>query len=193
MASIVKQTKRKAGVVLKSKTSGVIQGAKMVDVERENYGGAFSVQVATEPVMPETNKGFFTDWYKQFIIDGLLLEVKNLSTFFSTNAMTEYVICQEKGRGFMKYGYYRRVFVNSEGNIDNSDGDKSEGSVRYVNLWTGAVDLTCNFGSLTDCAHAQQVCREWNTWMAVHQFTNKELGLLEVYTCLLFSNGICNC
>ena len=39
MASIVKQSKRKAGMVLKSKTSGVIQGAWMVDVVRKNYGG----------------------------------------------------------------------------------------------------------------------------------------------------------
>ena len=85
--------------------------------------------------------------------------------------MTEYVICQENGRGFLKYGYYRRVFVNSEENIDNSDGDKSEDSVRYVNLWTGAVDLTCSYASLSDCVRSKKV------WF----FTKRDLPEIQYY------------
>ena len=126
-----------------------------------------------------------------------------MSLYFSANTMTEYVICKETGRGFLKYGFYRRVFVNSEGQIDNSDGDKTEESVRYINIWTGAVDLTCNYGSLSDYVRAQKAwffskrdlpeiqyylhaeaynlyASEWNTWQSLHNFTNKELGLPEV-------------
>jgi hypothetical protein len=208
MASVVKETKRKAGVVLKSKTSGVINGAEMVDVKRKTHEGVFSVQVATEPEMPEGVKGFYADWFKQYIIDGLLLEVKYLKTKneCAQNAMAEYVICLETGTGFKKYGFYQRVFVNSDGAIDNSDGDKSGDNVHYLNLWTGAVDSTCNFESPTVWARSKKVwfstqqdlpkiqyvlgaeayqvyCREWNGWMALYHCTNKELKL-EV--CVLF-------
>ena len=86
MAAIVKTTKRKVGLVLKSKTSGVIQGAQMVDVLRKNYEGAFSVQVAVEPERPEGVTGFFTAWFHQYILDGLLLESQHVKEeSFSTS------------------------------------------------------------------------------------------------------------
>ena len=65
--------------------------------------------------------------------------------------MTEHVICSENGKGFMKYGFYRRVFVNSEGVIDK-DGTE----VRYLNLWTGAADLTCNLESIRHCVQSRK-------------------------------------
>jgi hypothetical protein len=140
-AALVKTTKRKVGLVLKSKTSEVIQGAQMVDVLRKNYEGAFSVQVAIEPERPEGVTRFFTAWFHQYILDGLLLESQHVKEeSFSTSAMTEYVICRESGQGFMKYGFYRRVFVNSDGVVE-----KGGQEVRYLNLWTGAIDLTCNY------------------------------------------------
>ena len=142
---------------LKSKTSGVIQGARIVEVVRKNYGGAFSVQVACLPVVPATMKGYYKTWYQQYVIKGLLLENKHMNSYFSAHSMTEYVIYRESGRGFLKYGFYRRIFVNSEGfEIERSDGDNTEGSIRYINIWTGAVDETCNFELLSDYVRAQK-------------------------------------
>ena len=148
MASIMKQTKKPMGKELKSKTSGVIYGAQVVEFRRKNYEGSFRVQVAPEPERPEDVSGFYSTWFHQYVIEGLLLEDRHVKEqeSLSTSVMTEYVICQETGRGFMKYGFYRRVFVNSEGVIEK-DGKEA----RYLNLWTGAIYLTCNLESIRAC------------------------------------------
>jgi hypothetical protein len=210
-AALVKTNKRKVGLVLKSKTSGVIQGAKMVNFLRKNYEGAFSVQVATEPERPGDVAGFFTTWFHQYVLDGLLLESQHVKEeSFSTSAMTQYVICQESGQRVMKYGFYRRVFVNSDGVVE-----KGGQEARYLNLWTRAIDLTCTYESIRDCVQSRKVwfftqddlpkiqyflwaeaykiyCREWNVWVNVHKFTNKELGLLGVSAHLSIYGFACN-
>jgi hypothetical protein len=197
---------------LKAKTSGVIKGARIVEVVKANFGGTFSVQVACLPAVPDTMKGYYKTWFKQYIIEGLLLQNKHMNEYFSAHSMTEYVICRESGRGFLKYGFYRRIFVNSVGfEIDRSDGDGTDQSVRYINIWTGAVDETCNFGLLSDYVRAKKAwffskadlpeiqyylhaeaynryASEWNTWQSLYNFTNKELGLSEV-SIYLFINS----
>ena len=176
----------------------------MVEFRRKNYEGSFRVQMATEPERPEGVPEYFPKWYLGFIIEGLLLEEHHLAEAAPT--MGQYVVCQETGTGFMKYGFYRRVFVNSLGVIDKDGTDEG-----YVNMWTGAVDRTCDLDSIRYCVQSQKswffsaedvvkiqyyleteaykiYCREWNAWRSLHQFTNKEVGLVEVSATLLIHN-----
>ena len=51
----------------------------------------------------------------QYTLDGLLLEAQYVKEeSFSTSPMAQCVICSESGQKIMKYGFYRRVFVNSD-------------------------------------------------------------------------------
>ena len=102
---------------LEAKTSGVIKGVRMVEVVRANYGGRFEVQVACLPEVPDGIEGYYPGWFKQYIIDNLRLTDRHLSDYYSNSSMTEYVILQEVGKGFLKYGFYRRIFTNSDGDL----------------------------------------------------------------------------
>ena len=66
---------------LEAKTTGVIKGARMVEVVRANYGGRFEVQVACLPEVPDgtPEEGYFPGWFKQYVIPELRLAQKNLS------------------------------------------------------------------------------------------------------------------
>ena len=190
---------------LEAKTSGVIKGVRMVEVVRANYGGRFEVQVACLPEVPDGIEGYFPGWFKQYVIPELRLALKNLSDYYSNNSMTEYVILRESGQtGFLKYGFYRRIFVNSEGfEIEKSTSNHSERSVAYKYMWTGGVDKSCNYNSLHDFVrterawwfskrdlphiqyflHAEAYNRyvtEWNTWQSLYEFTEEEIGLSKV-------------
>jgi hypothetical protein len=123
-----------------------------------------------------------------------------MGDYFSAHSMTEYVILRESGKGFLKYGFYRRIFVNSAGfEIDRSNGKHTDQTVRYINMWTGAVDETCNFGLLGDYVrdrkawwfakadlpniqyylHAEAYNRyasEWNTWQSKYNFPIRRSG-----------------
>ena len=44
---------------LKAKTSGIIKGARMVEVARANNGGSFVVQVACLPEVPDCIEGYY--------------------------------------------------------------------------------------------------------------------------------------
>jgi hypothetical protein len=189
---------------LKAETSGVIKGARMVEVVRAHYGGSFVVQVACLPEVPDGIEWYYPGWFKQYIIENLRLTVRHMSGYFSNHSMTEYVILKEVGKGFLKYGFYRRIFVNSEGvEIDRTKGKHTDQNVRYINIWTGAVDRSCNYGSIYDFVtaekawwfakadlphiqyflHAESYNRyaaEWNTWQSKYNFTDKEIGLSKV-------------
>ena len=131
---------------LESQTSGVIKGARMVKIVRANYGGSFVVQVAGLPEVPKGMKGYFTRWFKQYIIDNLRLTDRHLSDYYSNSSMTEYVILQEVGKGFLKYGFYRRIFTNSDGVEIDRGKEKDDQHVRYINMWAGKIDRGCNYG-----------------------------------------------
>ena len=147
MALVVKSARRQVGHVLKSKTSGVLHGAKMVDFRRPNWEGTFSVQVVAAPELPEGITGFDPNWFKEYVLSELVLPPKYVKEdTFLTSAMTEHIICLESGTRFMKYGYYRRVFAKSDGMIVKDGTDGAE--VCYLNLWTGAVDPTCTYASV---------------------------------------------
>ena len=189
---------------LKAKTSGVIKGARMVEVVRANYGGSFVVQVACLPEVPAGIDGYYGDWFKQYIIESLRLTHRHMGGYFSTHSMTEYVILREQGKGFLKYGFYRRTYVNSKGvEIERPKGKDKEASIRYVNMWTGAIDRSCNYGSIYQWVtankawwfskadvlyiqyylHAEAYNRyvsEWNTWQSKYNFTLQEIGQSEV-------------
>ena len=192
---------------LKAKTSGVIKGVRMVEVVRANYGGRFEVQVACLPEVPDgtPEEGYYPGWFKQYVIPELMLAPKHMSDYYSNNSMTEYVIIRESGQtGFLKYGFYRRIFVNSEGfEIEKSTSNHSERSVAYRYMWTGGVDKSCNYNSLHDFVkadrawwfskrdlphiqyflHAEAYNRyatEWNTWQSLYGFTDKEIGFSKV-------------
>ena len=100
---------------LKAQTSGVIKGARMVEVVRANNGGSFVVQVACMPEVPDGIDGYYGEWFKQYLIENLRSTAKHMGNYFSTHSMTEYVILREQGKGFLKYGFYRRTYVNSQG------------------------------------------------------------------------------
>ena len=176
----------------------------MIEFHRKNYEGSFRVQMAIEPEKPEGVPGYFPKWYTGYVIEGLLLEDHHLAEPEPT--MGQYVICQETGTGFMKYGFYRRVFLNSLGVVDKDGSDEG-----YINIWTGAVDRTCDLDSIRYCVQSQKAwffaaedlvkieyflgmeaykiyCREWNAWQSLHKFTNKEVGFLEVSVTLLIHN-----
>ena len=76
---------------------------------------------------------------------------------------------------------------------------------------TLAQDPTCDLDSIRYCVQSRKAwvfaaedlvkiqyflwmeaykiyCREWNGWRSLHQFTNKEVGLLEVSATLLIHN-----
>ena len=189
---------------LKAKTSGVIKGVRMAEVVRANYGGRFEVQVACLPEVPNGIQGYFTGWFKQYVIENLRLTDRHLSDYYSHSSMTEYVILLETGKGFLKYGFYRRIFVNSEGvEIENSTANHSERCVGYIHMWTGAIDKTCTYGTLYDFVKAERAwwfskadlphiqyflhaeaynryAGEWNTWQSKYSFTDKEIGLSKV-------------
>ena len=189
---------------LKARTSGFIKGARMVEVVRANYGGSFVVQVACLPEVPDGIEGYYPGWFKQYIIESLRLTHRHMGGYFSTHSMTEYVILREQGKGFLKYGFYRRIFVNSEGvEIDRTKGKHTDQHVRYINIWTGAVDRSCNYGSIYDFVKAERAwwfskadlphiqyflhaesynlyAAEWNTWQSKYNFTDKEIGLSKV-------------
>ena len=67
------------------------------------------------------------------------------------NPETEYLLFKGQGTGFMNYGFYKRVFIDTEAAIEGDvlidkpeDGQGAMGCMRYVDLWTGAVGLTCH-------------------------------------------------
>jgi hypothetical protein len=160
-AQLVKTTKRSSAVVLKSKTTGYLQDSEMVDVVRRDHEGSFSVQVVPEPVLPSGLKGHHAGWNDQFILNATLLDVQYVKSkdACAQNANAKYAICKEQVTGFMKFGYYQRVFAHeSDGVIKISDDvDKTGDNVRFVNLWTRELDSTCNPASIKVWAGQKKV------------------------------------
>ena len=118
-------------LVLKCSAGGELFGSRMMEVERVEDGKVkkIAVQVADTPPKPadeEDEEGFghYADWWQKYVKkDARVLSSMAIRSgkAVADHDETRWLVFSERGQsqriGFRKYGWYKKVFLESDGSV----------------------------------------------------------------------------